>query len=81
MRQTLTNDFWGLHKNIYWAFPLRSAYKASAFSEINPVPPYLFPPKILTIKNEAKKINKNKNSLFCSIFVIFLIFRPEELRK
>ena len=31
------------------------------------------------IKNETK--NVNKNSLFCSIFVIFLIFWPLELRK
>ena len=23
MRQTLTNDFWGLHKNMNCAFPLR----------------------------------------------------------
>ena len=30
-------------------------------------------------KNETK--NVNKNSLFCSIFVIFLIFRPLELKK
>ena len=30
-------------------------------------------------KNETK--NANKNSLFCSIFVIFLIFWPLELRK
>ena len=30
-------------------------------------------------KNEAK--NVNKNSLFCSIFVIFFIFWPLQLRK
>ena len=31
------------------------------------------------IKNETK--NVNKNSLFCSIYVIFSIFWPLELRK
>ena len=30
-------------------------------------------------KNETK--NVNKNSLFCSIFIIFLIFWPLELKK
>ena len=24
MRKALTEDFWGLHKNMHWAFPLIS---------------------------------------------------------
>ena len=66
MRQTLTNDFWELHKNMNCAFPLKWPWKIKLKSYTR-------------TSHKGSLINSNTTILFCS-FVLYVDLSSKMLR-